>query len=195
MPARICIIGAGLSGLAAIKSCLDEGLEPVCLERDNDIGGTWRYTEDTDLPRAGVYKGLAMNTSRVMSVFSDFPGTEQEPPWYWSNQQYLQYFREYAERFDLLRHIQFGVTVTKLAAVESNKNSSDPVKWNVDYDLPDGGKRRELFDGVMYGAGLFWCPQYPDIPGLKDFDGEVIHAHNYRVPQSYRDKKICVIGE
>ena len=35
---RVAVIGAGASGLTAIKCCIDEGLEPVCFERSNDIG-------------------------------------------------------------------------------------------------------------------------------------------------------------
>lgn len=40
---RIMVIGAGVSGLGAIKICLEEGLEPICSEESNDIGGLWRY--------------------------------------------------------------------------------------------------------------------------------------------------------
>ncbi len=40
---RICIVGAGVSGLPAIKSCVDEQLIPVCYEKSNDIGGLWNY--------------------------------------------------------------------------------------------------------------------------------------------------------
>ena len=43
---RVAVIGAGASGLTAIKCCLDEGLEPVCFERSGYIGGLWHYTED-----------------------------------------------------------------------------------------------------------------------------------------------------
>ena len=39
MTKRVCIIGAGFSGLTAIKCCLDENLTPVCYEKGNDIGG------------------------------------------------------------------------------------------------------------------------------------------------------------
>ena len=42
---RVAIIGGGCSGLAAIKTCMDEGLNPVCLERTDHVGGLWRYTE------------------------------------------------------------------------------------------------------------------------------------------------------
>lgn len=40
----MAVVGAGVSGLAATKCCLDEGLEPTCFEQSQDIGGLWRYT-------------------------------------------------------------------------------------------------------------------------------------------------------
>lgn len=36
---NVAVIGSGASGLTAIKCCLDEGLIPVCFEREHDIGG------------------------------------------------------------------------------------------------------------------------------------------------------------
>lgn len=39
----IAVIGGGVSGLSSIKCCLEEGLEPVCFERTDDIGGLWRF--------------------------------------------------------------------------------------------------------------------------------------------------------
>lgn len=44
MAKRVAIVGAGVSGLASIKCCLEEGLEPTCFERSNDLGGLWRFT-------------------------------------------------------------------------------------------------------------------------------------------------------
>ena len=46
---RILIIGAGASGLPAIKSCLEEGLIPICVERSEHIGGLWNYREVSHL--------------------------------------------------------------------------------------------------------------------------------------------------
>nr|XP_045732133.1 flavin-containing monooxygenase 3 isoform X2 [Mirounga angustirostris] len=44
MGKRIAIIGAGVSGLASIRSCLEEGLEPICFEKSEDIGGLWKFS-------------------------------------------------------------------------------------------------------------------------------------------------------
>lgn len=46
---RVAIIGAGASGLPSIRHALLYGLEPVCFERSNGIGGLWRYKpQETD---------------------------------------------------------------------------------------------------------------------------------------------------
>ncbi|KAM4722715.1 dimethylaniline monooxygenase [N-oxide-forming] 2-like isoform 2-T2 [Rhinophrynus dorsalis] len=58
---RVAVIGAGSSGLTSIKCCLDEGLEPTCFERSEDIGGVWRFT----------------TTVCSVKKHSDFPSTGQ----------------------------------------------------------------------------------------------------------------------
>lgn len=58
---RVAIIGAGASGLCALKCCLDEGLTPTCFERSGDIGGLWRFEVSTMLYRAA----LGSSTDRI----------------------------------------------------------------------------------------------------------------------------------
>lgn len=43
MVRRVAIVGAGSSGLACLKICIDENLEPVCFESSDDIGGLWNF--------------------------------------------------------------------------------------------------------------------------------------------------------
>lgn len=43
MVCKVAIIGAGPSGLTAIKACLEEGLVPTCFESGDDLGGLWRF--------------------------------------------------------------------------------------------------------------------------------------------------------
>ena len=53
---RVAVIGAGASGLTAIKTCLDEGLEPTCFERGSYIGGLWHFTEEAKEGQVCVHK-------------------------------------------------------------------------------------------------------------------------------------------
>ncbi len=70
---RICVIGAGCTGLAAMKCCLDEGLEVVGFERSPDIGGLWRYTETPIEGQGCVMRSTTINASKEMMALSDYP--------------------------------------------------------------------------------------------------------------------------
>lgn len=50
MVRRVAVVGAGSSGLACIKVCVDEGLVPVCFESSDDIGGLWKFKVSGDDP-------------------------------------------------------------------------------------------------------------------------------------------------
>lgn len=56
---KIAIIGAGVSGLAALRHSLEDGHECVVFEQTDQIGGTWVYKKETGLD----YYGLPMHSS------------------------------------------------------------------------------------------------------------------------------------
>ena len=91
---RVAIIGAGCSGLAAIKCCLDEGIEPVCFERENDVGGLWNYFDNPKIGKGSVYRSCVIDTSKEMMAFSDFP-PPAEFPTLMPHIYVLKYFRLY----------------------------------------------------------------------------------------------------
>ena len=76
---RVAVIGAGASGLTAIKCCLDEGLLPVCFERVDEVGGLWYYTERVREGQGCVMRSTIMNTCKEMMCFSDFPPPSEFP--------------------------------------------------------------------------------------------------------------------
>ena len=54
MPRRALVIGAGCSGLVAIKELREEGIDVVCLEAQSWVGGLWRFTENES--HSSVYR-------------------------------------------------------------------------------------------------------------------------------------------
>ena len=74
----VAIVGAGVSGLSAIKCCIDEGLRPSCFERSSELGGLWYYTADPlSEGRICVSATTTTNVSKEMIAFSDFPMPKQ----------------------------------------------------------------------------------------------------------------------
>jgi len=107
---RVAIIGAGGSGLPAIKCCLDEGLEPVCFERTDYIGGLWHFTDEVEEDQSCVMKSTVINTSKEMMCYSDFPIPQEYPPCM-HNKYVEKYFHLYADKFNLKKYIRFKTEV------------------------------------------------------------------------------------
>lgn len=64
--------------------------------------------ETPEPERSSIYRSLVVNTSKEMMCYSDFPMPADYPN-YMHNSQLLQYYRLYADHFDLLRYIHFQV--------------------------------------------------------------------------------------
>lgn len=58
--------------------------------------------------RASIYESVVTNTSKEMMCYSDFPIPEDYPN-FLHNTKMMEYYKQYAERFGLLKYIQFNV--------------------------------------------------------------------------------------
>ncbi|KAK2145834.1 hypothetical protein LSH36_654g01070 [Paralvinella palmiformis] len=117
MANRIAVIGAGPSGLCALKSCLEEHLEPVCYEKTSYIGGLWYYTSNVIEGRGCVMKSTVINTSKETMVYSDFP-PPADCPVYMHNTKLVEYLKAYASHFDLKERIRFEHEVLGVVQAE-----------------------------------------------------------------------------
>lgn len=192
MTRRVAVIGGGSSGLACIKSCLGEGLEPVCYESSDDIGGLWRFKENPEPDRASIYHSVIINTSKEMMCFSDFPIPANFPN-YMHNSLIMDYFRMYADHFQLIKHIRFN---TKVLQVRQRSDFSHSGQWDVETENKDGKTEKHIFDAVMICIGHHCHPNLPlhDFPGIDTFKGTYFHSRDYKTPEEWRNKKAVVIG-
>ncbi|KAI8514923.1 hypothetical protein Bbelb_075140 [Branchiostoma belcheri] len=150
-PLRVAIIGAGVSGLTSIKACLEEGLQPVCFEQHDDLGGVWYYSDEVR-PNQGsaVYRSLITNTSKEMMSFSDFPFPKDTPPYLPYHRVYT-YLQDYARHFDLRKHIRFN---TQVSRIQKTEDFDETGRWEV-RTVQTGhgdGEQKEIFDAVMEPA-------------------------------------------
>ncbi|NXU17416.1 FMO1 monooxygenase, partial [Pardalotus punctatus] len=188
---RVAVVGAGVSGLAATKCCLDEGLEPTCFEQSQDIGGLWRYTEHIEAGRPSLYPSVISNTSKEMSAFSDFPFPEDFPV-FLPNAQLLDYLRHYTEHFSLREHIKLGTTVV---SIRKHPDFATTGQWNVVTEA-DGKQTSDVFDAVMVCSGNFSEPSLPlhCFPGIERFRGQYFHSRQYKHPDLFQGKRVLVVG-
>jgi len=191
MGKRIVIVGGGYTGITSAKACIEAGLEPICYEKTDKIGGLWRFREDDVDGLASVARNTIIKTSKEMSSFSDFPAPEDFPN-FMPNWYVLKYLELYAKHFDLLRHVRFRHEVLR---VERTEDFDTTGEWRGKVKNCDSGEEHELLaQGVLLCIGHHVYPNIPSFPGLDGFSGDVIHTHSYKYGDGYRNKKVVVIG-
>ena len=173
---KVCIIGAGPSGLTAAKTFSERGIPFDCLERENDIGGLWNETTNTGV----VYDTTYLVSSRKYTGFEDYPMPEDYPT-YPSHREALAYLRDYAQNFGILERIQFNTTVERVERTE--------VGWRVKIA---GEARPRLYRALVIATGHHDIPRIPKIPGR--FTGETMHSRDYRSVKQLTDKRVLVVG-
>jgi dimethylaniline monooxygenase (N-oxide forming) len=180
---KVCIIGAGSSGIAACQVLHARGIDFDCFEKGSHVGGNWRYENDNGLSSA--YRSLFINTSRQMMEYASYPMPEDLPD-YPHHTQIARYFDDYVDHFGFRDRIRFRTEVTRVTP-------DGDGRWRVTLD--DGSAR--TYDAVMVANGHHWDPKFPEppFPGQESFAGDQLHAHFYREPDGrFVDKNVLVLG-
>ncbi len=190
MHPRVCIIGAGSSGIAAAQVLSARGIPFDCFELGSEIGGNWRYGNDNGMSSA--YRSLHINTSRQTMEYRTFP-MPAELPDYPSHWQIAEYFDSYVDHFALRDQITFRTEVVKV--VPTDRGYAATIRGRNRYDEPEEPEIRH-YEHVIVANGHHWDPRWPEpsFPGAEDFPGEQIHAHYYRTPDQLQDKRVLVLG-
>jgi hypothetical protein len=53
----------------------------------------------------------------------------------------------------------------------------------------------EVYDGVMVCTGHHTVPYVPNVPGMPEFQGKVIHSQEYKVPVPFAGQTVLVVGK
>ncbi len=170
------IIGAGVSGLTALKALRDWEIPHTCFEASDDIGGNWYFRNPNG--RSSAYRSLHIDTSRNAISFADFPMDERYPD-FPHHTQINEFLHEYAARFGLREHIRFNTAVQRATRLTEGG-------WDID---------GERFDALLVCNGHHWNPSLPEFPG--HFDGPTIHSHHYIDPADPLDlthRRVLVVG-
>uniref|UniRef100_A0A8D2EUI2 Flavin-containing monooxygenase n=1 Tax=Theropithecus gelada TaxID=9565 RepID=A0A8D2EUI2_THEGE len=191
MGKKVAIIGAGVSGLASIRSCLEEGLEPTCFEKSNDIGGLWKFSGSKE-GRASIYKSVFTNSSKEMMCFPDFPYPDNFPN-FMHNIKIQEYLTAFAKEKNLLKYIQFKVRCYQ--HVNKHPDFATTGQWDVTTER-DGKRESAVFDAVMVCSGHHVYPNLPkeSFPGLNHFKGKCFHSRDYKEPGVFKGKRVLVVG-
>ncbi|OXA47564.1 baeyer-Villiger monooxygenase [Folsomia candida] len=179
MTPKICIIGAGFSGIAAgvqLKKQLNID-DYVIFDENEDVGGTWLVNK---------YPGCACDVASHLYSYS----FEPNPDWSWAyspQQEIWRYLQRVAKKHDLYKNMKFSHKVNKVAWDETIN------KWRlVVTNTVTNDKAELIFDLIISGIGGLRVPHTPE--EFKAFTGTRIHSAEWDTSVKLEDKTVAVIG-
>ncbi len=175
IPEKYALLGAGPAGLAGARNLQRMNIPFDGFEAHNDVGGLW----DISNPRSTMYESAHLISSKKMTEFKEYPMAEHVPD-YPGHAHLCEYFRGFAEQFNLRQYYRFNTMVTRVAPHEQG--------WNVTLHTGE----TQSYRGVILANGTLSEPNVPNFKG--NFTGELLHSAQYKSATLFAGKRVLIIG-
>ncbi|BAF20656.1 flavin-containing monooxygenase FMO GS-OX-like 9 [Oryza sativa Japonica Group] len=219
---KVCVVGAGMAGLAAARELRREGHAVTVLEQAGDVGGQWLYDPRTDDPlgaspapvrvHSSMYASLRLISPREAMGFTDFPflpvdgagGGGRDPRRFPGHREVLLYLKDFCDAFGLMDAVRLSLNTRVLRVAMAPPQCRAPAvaggerKWVVRSvrvgERDDTGVQEEVFDAVVVATGHYSQPSVPTIKGMEAWRRRQLHSHSYRLPEPFRDEVVVMVG-
>lgn len=172
---EVVIVGAGFGGIGAAIQLKKLGYQNILIvDRESDLGGTWHVNR---------YPGLACDIPS--STYSYW--FEPNPDWsrlYAPGEEIKRYAERVADKYDVRKYMRFNTTV-------------DSVRWDEDaqrWEVALAGGDTLIARVVIAATGVLSQPHTPDIPGIDQFAGRIVHTTAWDDDYDFTGRRVAIIG-
>ncbi|RRT39666.1 hypothetical protein BHE74_00025180 [Ensete ventricosum] len=174
------IVGAGPSGLAVAACLKSKRIQSLILERSDCIASLWQLR---------TYDRLRLHLPKKFCQLPLMPFPSWFPT-YPTKQQFIAYLDAYATEFN----IQAVFNETVVAA----EYDTGIGFWRLRMAPAKGKGKEEKHEYVcrwlVVATGENAEAVVPEMAGMEEFEGPIVHTSMYRSGDSYRDKRVLVVG-
>ncbi|OAL33748.1 hypothetical protein AYO20_06924 [Fonsecaea nubica] len=176
---RVVHIGAGVAGiLMAYKMRkMMTDYELVCYDKNPEIGGTWYENR---------YPGCACDVPAHGYTYP-FDGYADWSSFYASGPEILQYLKQFAAKHELGDFFKLNSKV--IEATWDDEQGIYKVKIE-----QNGGIIEDYCHILVNGGGFLNNWKWPNIAGLFDFKGQLVHSASWDPTIDYAGKKVAILG-
>ncbi len=171
----VLVVGGAQAGLSIAARLNQLGVDTLVVEKWPRIGDSWRKR----------YHSLALHNSIHVN---NLPYMPFPPTWpnYIPKDMLGLWFESYAQIME----------INHWTSTEFTKGEWDEAAkhWNATLKLADGSERLLKPRHIVFANGVSSYPLKPEIPGLEEFEGDVIHSEGFDSGAPYAGKKAIVIG-
>lgn len=171
----VLVVGGGQAGLAIAARLNQMDVDTLVVDKFERIGDNWRKR----------YHSLALHNQIVANhlPYMPFPPTM---PKYIPKDMLANWFECYAEALE----VNFW-TGTEFVGGSYDEAAQ---RWTATLRKSDGTERIMHPRHVVFANGVSGIARIPDLPGLKDFAGEVVHSHSFTDGSAWKGRKALVLG-
>ena len=199
---KIAIVGSGPCGLSMLRAFQQEELksgkipEIVCFEKQSDWGGLWNYSWRTGSDQYGdpihnsMYRYLWSNGPKECLEFADYTFDQhfgKTIPSFPPRSVLKDYILGRANNANIKKYIRFDTTVDNIVFNGSQFNLTSKNKLNNNIST-------EIYDKIIIASGHFSVPFIPEYEGMNTFPGRILHSHDFRDAEEFRNKNVVVLG-
>ncbi|MEC7163392.1 MAG: NAD(P)/FAD-dependent oxidoreductase, partial [Pseudomonadota bacterium] len=172
---RIAVLGAGMSGLAAVAKLKEAGYTDIDLfEKSDGVGGTWRDN---------TYPGCACDVPSHFYSYS-FEGRSDWSRTFPERSEIFAYLSGLAKKYGLYEKTRFNTEIIQAKYDEAR------AKWQLE---TASGAVLET-DIVVTALGQLNRPKVPEIAGKDNFKGAIFHSAEWQHDINLAGKRVAVIG-
>ena len=171
----VLVIGAAQAGLSIAARLNQLGVDTLVVEQWPRIGDSWRRR----------YHSLALHNSIHLNhlPYMEFPPTY---PRYIPKDMLGNWFEFYADAME----------INCWTATEFVGGTWDEAekRWTATLKQSDGTERVVRPRHLVFANGVSSYPMIPELPGLADFQGEIIHSEGFDSGSEWQGRNAFIIG-
>ncbi|MDB5606368.1 MAG: flavin-containing monooxygenase [Bradyrhizobium sp.] len=171
----VLVVGGGQAGLTIAARLKQLRIDTLIVDREARVGDNWRNR----------YHALTLHNQVQVNHLPYMPFPSNWPV-YIPKDKLANWFEAYVESME----------INYWTGTEFESGAYDEAKerWSVVLRRADGSTRMMHPRHVVMATGVSGIPNLPEIPGLKNFTGTILHSSRYDDGEAWKGKKAVVIG-
>jgi putative flavoprotein involved in K+ transport len=171
----VLVIGAGQNGLAVAARLVQLDIDTLVVDTHPRVGDNWRVR----------YHSLALHNQIHVNHLPYMPFPPNWPK-YIPKDMLGNWLEMYAEAME--------INCWTSTEFVSGSYDAEDRRWNAAVRRADGTERVMHPRHIIFANGTSGIARRPELPGLKDFAGEVMHSHGFKSGAGWAGKKALVLG-
>ncbi len=171
----VLVVGGGQAGLSIAARLQQLGIDTLIVDKHARVGDNWRTR----------YHSLTLHNEVYVNhlPYLPFPPTF---PVYIPKDKLANWFEFYVEAMEL--NFWTGTALAGGSYDEARK------RWDITLKRADGATRVMHPRHLIFATGVSSIPFTPQLPGVADFAGTVVHSGDFKDAPRWKGRKALVLG-